>query len=262
VRSRSEAMSRWAGAIAIALIVAAPRTAVTSQPPAVSGRGDGPTWQEISRALEAVKADPNIAAEKTIKTLQWNRSRQSAEPSRLAWLQWIADFFAWIARGTRLVVWAAAIILAGLLVVYVVRVGRARRLPVRERVFVAPTHVHDLDIRPEALPPDIGAAARRHWDAGEHRTALALLYRGLLSRLVHGHRVPIRDSSTEGDCLTLAYAHLEGRSREYTSQLVNVWQRSVYGREQIEAGLVYALCDGFKPALERGADAVVRRGTA
>ena len=54
-------------------------------------------------------------------------------------------------------------------------------------------------------------AAGRHrrgcaalWDRGDHRAALALLYRGLLSRLVHVHRVPIRDSSTEGDCLALA----------------------------------------------------------
>ena len=78
------------------------------------------------------------------------------------------------------------------------------RAPRGDDAFVAPTHVRDLDIRPESLPDDIGAAARALWDRGEHRAALALLYRGLLSRLAHVHRLPIRDSSTEGDCLALA----------------------------------------------------------
>ena len=60
---------------------------------------------------------------------------------------------------------------------------------------------------------DIGAAARVLWDRGDHRAALALLYRGMLSRLAHVHRIPIRDSSTEGDCLALAASHLTARTR-------------------------------------------------
>ena len=105
--------------------------------------------------------------------------------------------------------------------------------------------MRDLDIRPESLPEDIGAAARALWDRGEHRAALALLYRGLLSRLAHVHRIPIRDSSTEGDCLALAASHLPQRSREYASRLVRVWQRFVYGGQHTEAATVHALCDDF-----------------
>jgi hypothetical protein len=118
-----------------------------------------------------------------------------------------------------------------------------------------PTHVRDLDIRPESLPVDIGAAARTLWSRGEHRAALALLYRGLLSRLAHVHQVPVKDSSTEGDCLALAVTHLTIDRSEYTSRLIRVWQRAVYGGVNAETSAVYALCDGFAPALDPAPDA-------
>ena len=85
-----------------------------------------------------------------------------------------------------------------------------------------PSHVRELDIRPESLPDDIGAAALAVWERGEQRAALALLYRGLLSRLVHAHGVPIRASSTEGDCLALAQSRLAAGSAQYAARLVSV----------------------------------------
>ena len=141
--------------------------------------------------------------------------------------------------------------LVAVLVVYILRVVRVPGVLRREEPFVAPTHVQDLDIRPETLPQDIGAAARLLWDRGDHRTSLALLYRGMLSRLAHVHRVPIRDSSTEGDCLALSAAmHPTPGRRQYSLHLVDVWQQAVYGREDVQAAVVYMLCDGFASALD------------
>jgi hypothetical protein len=114
-----------------------------------------------------------------------------------------------------------------------------------------PTHVRDLDIRPESLPSDIGAAARQLWDSGEHRAALALLYRGLLSRLAHVHKVPIRDSTTEGDCLSLAVQHVDETRHAYVAQLVRTWQRAVYGGAEPDTATVHALCDAFGRTLDR-----------
>jgi len=101
------------------------------------------------------------------------------------------------------------------------------------------------------------------WDCGEHRASLALLYRGLLSRLAHVHRIPIRDSSTEGDCLALAARHLTLARREYASSLVGVWQRSVYGHEDARTGSVYALCDDFASVLDASElESIASRGVA
>ena len=55
----------------------------------------------------------------------------------------------------------------------------------------AVSHVRDLDVRPESLPDDVGAAAWALWQAGKVPAALSLLYRGALSRLIHRFEVPI-----------------------------------------------------------------------
>jgi hypothetical protein len=141
-------------------------------------------------------------------------------------------------------------LLAGLLVIFVLRLIRERIPATQLSRKIAPTHVQDLDIRPESLPDNIGAAARALWDSGDHRAALSLLYRGLLSRLVHVHSVPIRDSSTEGDTLQLTATRLAEEKRSYVTQLIRVWQHAVYGGLQPEAGELYVLCDEFAPALD------------
>ena len=210
----------------------------------------------IANALEAVRADPQLSAEKTIKTLRWRDARKPARPPRLGWLAWIAGFFAWLGQSGRYLVWVAAAILAVLAARYVLETATsARSASADDGPLAAPTHVRDLDIRPASLPPDIGAAARALWDGGQHRAALALLYRGLLSRLAHVHSVPIQDSTTEGDCLALAAAHLASPRHDYVSRLVRVWQHAVYGHEEVSAGAVHDLCDGFATALDRAATA-------
>jgi hypothetical protein len=219
------------------------------QPPPTTESSGPPGREEIARALDLVKADPNLATERTITTLQWRNSSEKKTSKSPAWMAWIAGLFGWIGQSARVLVWCAVAVLAGMLVVFLVRLARGQRTAAREAPFVAPTHVRDLDIRPETLPADIGAAARALWDRGAHRAALSLLYRGLLSRLVHVHRIPIRDSSTEGDCLALAARHLAPAKHEYASRLVHVWQRAVYAQEEIQASAVHPLCDGFTGAL-------------
>jgi hypothetical protein len=132
---------------------------------------------------------------------------------------------------------------------YIVRTFRAWEATADDAEFVAPTHVQDLDIRPESLPADVGGTARRLWDRGEHRAALALLYRGLLSRLAHVHHLPVRDSSTEGDCLALS-TRMEAAGRDYAARLIVVWQTAVYGHLRADTAQVHALCDGFAPSLD------------
>lgn len=211
-----------------------------------------PTQADIERAVEKVKADPNLATERTIKMLRW-KQQATPGPSRTpGWLTWIVGLFRWVDQSSRYLLWAAAILVVGFLTAYVVDVVRRHRTrSPGERPFVAPTHVQDLDIRPESLPDDVGAAARQLWDSGEHRVALALLYRGLLSRFAHNFEIPIRDSSTEGDCLSLAARHLSAGQSDYSARLIGEWQRFVYGRGDLQTAVVYALCDGFAQALDR-----------
>src|SRR5262249_9044246 len=130
---------------------------------------------EISRAIDIVRSDPNLNSERTFKTLRWKDAGTKTPGSTPSWLRWIAGLFEWLGQSARLLVWAGAAVLAGLLVVSILRMVRDHSSTERDEPFVAPTHVRDLDIRPETLPADIGAAAKAMWDAGEHRAALALL---------------------------------------------------------------------------------------
>lgn len=236
--------------------------------PVFAADADQPSKAEIERAVEAVKKDPNLAAEKSVRTLTWKGSEDKEEDKKRNttnwpdWLSWIPNLFLWIGQFSQMLVWVLIAGLVALLLMFIVRVVREVRIDAKGTRFIAPTHVQDLDIRPESLPPDIGAAARELWDRGEHRAALALLYRGLLSRLAHVHEVPIRDSSTEGDCLRLAARTLDAVRIAYITQLVRTWQRATYGGIAIETPIVHELCTGFAANLDQPQQAESTSGAA
>lgn len=248
---RTDVMTKFAGILVLACVLwpSAIATATTQSRPQ-------PTPEEITRALETVKADPNLALVRTLKLLRWRNSGAPKRSGIPGWLAWLVDFLRWLDQSARLLVWGVALVLVAALLVYLGRligwfIGRRSAGVADDDRRVAPIRVHDLDIRPESLPDDIGGAARRLWDRSEHRAALALLYRGMLSRFVHVHQIPVRDSTTEADCLVLAVTHLEPTRSEYASRLVRIWQRAVYGREVIQDFDVYGLCDGFGRALDQ-----------
>jgi Domain of unknown function (DUF4129) len=227
VRSEAETARRrtraGAGAALALMTLLTVITTTAAEPPQ-------PTREQVAAAIEKLKADPNLGVDKKTRKLVRNtRPEPNAPQTSPSWLNWIADAFRWLAGTARALLWVAGILLAGILALYIKRFVESRgerSVPLR---FSMPTHVRDLDIRPESLPDDVGGAALELWERGEHRAALALLYRGLLSRLAHVHAVPIRDSSTEGDCLALAATHLPAARAAYVERLIRVWQRAVYG---------------------------------
>jgi hypothetical protein len=183
--------------------------------------------------------------------LRWRQPEQPRASMNVGWLKWIAGLVGWVMESARYLMWAAIVLLVAWIGVYLTRAVRGRQPAAATDAFVPPTHVRNLDIRPESLPANIGRAARELWDKGEHRAALSLLYRGLLSRLTHVHRVPIRDSSTEGDCLVLLSGIVPQKTGDYSARLVGAWQGVVYGGSEAAADAVYSLCDDFAGALDR-----------
>ena len=208
----------------------------------------GPSDEDIAAAIEKLKTDPNLTPERKTRTLKWAGKTEAREPSSFG--SWFTNFFVWIGQAGYALVWVIGGLLAIALVWFLFRLfSGMRSTEIKKAAAPVPTHVRDLDIRPESLPEDIGAAALALWERGEHRSALALLYRGLLSRLAHVHRVAIRDSSTEGDCLELAAKHLPTERNDYVARLIGVWQRATYGGRDAESEDVQALCAGFDKAL-------------
>jgi hypothetical protein len=206
------------------------------------------TREEIRTAAAKLRADQNLGGEKTLRTLRWNETNQTATPPP-RWLTRLFDFFA---QSSSLLLWIFGAVCVAIAVVWVIRMLR-QRAPVAALPEYGITSVQGLDIRPESLPADIGAAAQELLEAGREREALSLLYRGALCRAVHRHGIAILASATEGEALRAVNARLDPPRAAYFSDLVTLWQRAVYAGELVSAGPIDRLCRDFAASLEGAA---------
>lgn len=213
-----------------------------------------PEASQVRAAVERVRSDPNLPGTRTEKSLRWkDRSEQpEAKPPDSPPLAWLGDLLRAIAEGARGLVWGLGAVLVAWLVVGIRRWVKRRAPGGTARTLPLPSHIGDLDIRPDSLPADIGAAAQALWQQGQARAALSLLYRGALSRLVHDHGVPIRSASTEGECTRLSARHLPAARQAFFGQLVQAWQLAAYGTRLPSTPQVLALCTAFEPQLGQG----------
>ena len=207
----------------------------------------------VEQAASAVRADPDLGGIKKERTWRF-RDRAQPDPPTPP-LPWLASLARWLAESGRVLVWLLAAAALAVVVVVARRWLAVHGDAIGTRGARLPSHVRELDIRPESLPADIGAAVRELWLAGERRAALSLLYRGALSRLVHSYAVAIGDASTEGDCVRLARAALPPPRSDFVTALVDAWQLAVYGGRPLATEHVLRLCADFDRLLPAGATA-------
>ncbi|PTT75384.1 DUF4129 domain-containing protein [Pelomonas sp. HMWF004] len=200
----------------------------------------------VMAAASAVAADPLLPGSAKSKALRLKR--EEAKAPTASDNKWWRDLLDQLSTGMRVAMW---LIFAALFIVALLRLRDWLKSAstAASLAAVPPTHVGTLDIRPESLPADIGAAALALWQGGQARAALSLLYRGALSRLVHGHGVPIRAASTEQECLTLAAPRLSPVAQAFLAELVAGWQTVAYARRELSADTVAQLCAGFNTQL-------------
>ena len=207
------------------------------------------TVQAVEAAASAVRADPLLPGMEKVRSLRFkdHGDDDKRKPSASD-MGWWGDLLGSFSIGARLAVY---LIGAALLIWVLLRLRDwlVQRDGVALPTAALPGHVGSLDIRPESLPADIGAAARALWQQGDLRGALSLLYRGALSRLVHQHGVPIRAASTEGECLALASKRLAAGPQAYLTQLVNCWQGAAYAQRVPADQDLEMLCAGFDAGL-------------
>ncbi|PZP80766.1 MAG: DUF4129 domain-containing protein, partial [Ectopseudomonas oleovorans] len=110
---------------------------------------------------------------------------------------------------------------------------------------IAPQQLFGLELAPESLPDDVASAAERLW-AEQPRAALGLLYRALLSRLLHQHRLPLKQSHTEGEVLALVAGLGQHDLEAYCRQLTQHWQALAYGHRAPAESLREGLCQGWR----------------
>ena len=110
--------------------------------------------------------------------------------------------------------------------------------------------VMGMEVTPESLPENIPETAWRWWGEGRRHEALALLYRGAISRSIELARVEIMESDTEGDCLRrIGQAGVEAHAG-YFKGLTGSWVRLAYAERFPADDEVRSLCQQW-PYMER-----------
>jgi hypothetical protein len=215
-----------------------------SPPPGTSA----PSREEVQAAIAKLRLDPNLGQEHTIRTLHWKDSNKPAPPPADA-PTWLMGLFDYMGQAGSLLMWLGGAILAACVIVWSFRYFKARSPSTKLARSPPVSHVGDLDIRPDSLPEDVGAAALALLNAGRVRDALSLLYRGALSRAVHGFGVAIQESHTEGEALRVVVAGLDASRADYFRELVGLWQGAVYAGQPAPIAPVAALCSTFAAKL-------------
>jgi len=214
-----------------------------------------PRAARIEKAVGDLRDDPLLTGKHKEMRPRWTSDDEPAKKkSKLdkdsSLLAWMAAFARFISDTSRFLLWGAIAVLVALALVSARHFINLRAFQRRARAEAAVSHVRDLDVRPESLPDDVGAAAWKLWQAGRVPEALSLLYRGALSRLIHQYHVPITSSATEGECLDLARTRLEPPALRYVTQVVRAWEASIYGGRALSSAMGEALCTGFGPRLD------------
>ena len=233
----------------VSVAASAPADAASAAAPA------DPRAARVEAAVERLRVDPLLSGKHRAHRLRWKSGepdpddRKTAEPDP-SWFAWFASLVRFINDTSRFLMWGLIAAIVAALLVSARHFVQLRSFRRRASTRSAVSHVRDLDVRPESLPDDVGAAAWALWQSGRVPAALSLLYRGALSRLIHRFEVPITASATEGECLDLARARLEPTALRYITQVVRAWQASIYGGRALSLAMGEALCTGFAERLD------------
>ncbi|MFC6840718.1 DUF4129 domain-containing protein [Xanthomonas theicola] len=97
-----------------------------------------------------------------------------------------------------------------------------RRAPAEAPVAQAPV------LPTEPLPDDVATIARRLWAEGQHRNALALLYRASVQTVCERANLVLPPGATEAQCLRASKRLAEEADRSLFARMVRTWQYAAY----------------------------------
>lgn len=109
-------------------------------------------------------------------------------------------------------------------------------LETRQTETELPSSMFGLELSQDSLPSDVVAEARRHWQAGDIRASIGLLFRASLSRLMHDYNCQFCPGDTEEECYQRVRRH-SGRTVDqglpaevvpFMRQLTDIWQQLAY----------------------------------
>jgi heme/copper-type cytochrome/quinol oxidase subunit 2 len=115
-----------------------------------------------------------------------------------------------------------------------------------------PQQAFGLDLDRDTLPADIAGSAEDLWQT-HPREALGLLYRALLSHLLHDFDMALKPADTEGQVLERVERLQQPELLAFSKKLTGHWQNMAYGHRLPPAPAQQELCDGWRALFDQGA---------
>ena len=234
------ALRRIAARHAAAIIVAVVMAFGSIPPPAYAQEKD--PKKEIAEVLKAKE----FGYYKDVK--RWQSRAKPDKPSK-SWFDWswLPGVGYALARAGEVLLWLGAGALLAYALWWASRMLPRYRGPPPEP-YRPPAALFGMDLAPEKLPVDVGAAAAALAREGKLREALGLLYRGALSELVHKRGVQLLVSHTEGEAVRVAQSKVSAPTGSYLQSLVGAWQQCAYARRMPMADDVVRLANDYRGA--------------
>ena len=244
-------------------------TLLPFSPPAMADASAPPrplSTQGASQSIKTLLDKPPFKNQETLTRYRFGEDKPATENAKRGdgklptWLKVLlgnlnSDTFKHIAKGLEVLLWG---LLIGSLAMLVWRyrdwlrtfVGRReRRNPeVSRRV---PTQLFGLELSTETLPDDVARAAEQLW-ATQPREALGLLYRGLLSRLLHDFNLPLKSADTEGEVLERVRQLQQPQLLAFSDEVTRHWQNLAYGHHLPPLAAQSKLCSDWRSLFNTG----------
>jgi len=211
-----------------------------------------PLNSQVARQhISVILASPPFRNERT--QLEWHVGQQdknNASVTSSNGLHWrdLETLIAHAARFIEILLWT--LLIAGLgVLLWRYRVWLTlftRRIATKPaRPVDTPRQLFGLEVAPTSLPSDIPGEAERLWQH-DPRSALGLLYRGLLSRLLHDFHLPLKEAHTEGEILELGRSIPNADVVGYLHDVTTQWQALAYGHRMPSQETLQAFCHQWR----------------
>ncbi|RKS18782.1 uncharacterized protein DUF4129 [Pseudomonas sp. WPR_5_2] len=218
-----------------------------------------PLTSQASRdSIKAILDQPPFKNRETVTRYRFGTDNATTETpedgNTPQWLRALFELFGSqrfgaVATLIEALLWGTVIAAAGLLIwhyrdwlqAYVSR----RPSPGKQAARPVPQQAFGLDIDRETLPTDIATSAENLWQT-HPREALGLLYRALLSHLLHDFDIALKAADTEGQVLERVEELQQPALLAFSQNLTRHWQNMAYGHRLPPAHLQQELCDGWR----------------
>jgi len=222
--------------------------------------------QSASQSVKVILDKPPFKNPETVTRYRFGEEQPATKnkahsDGRLpAWLKALLDnlnsnTFKHIAQGLEVLLWG---LLIGSLILLAwryrewLRTFVTRRGPRKPKtVAPLPTQLFGLELGAETLPDDVASAAEQLW-ATQPREALGLLYRGLLSRLLHDFSLPLKSADTEGQVLARVNQLQQPQLLAFSDELTRHWQNLAYGHRLPPLTVQQKLCSDWRTLFSSG----------